>query len=134
MFKTSMFDCDMFSLPRIEFYKLMQQAGFDSVMIGWRDDDRIEKLEKARNAGLLIENIHAPTYNSDNIWLDNLNGEDYMECLLTCIEDCKKYNIPTMVVHISNIVCPVRTVKYDRKWRWVDGHSRAFTYEGAVGI
>ena len=33
-----------------------------------------------------------------------------------------------------NIVCPVRTVKYERKWRWVDGHSREFTYAVAVGV
>ena len=92
MFRRSMF------VGNIE---LIKQAGFDSVMIGWRDGDRIEKVEKARNAGLFVENIHAPTYNSDDFWSDNLNGENYMECLLTCVEDCKKYNIPTVVAHIS---------------------------------
>jgi sugar phosphate isomerase/epimerase len=92
VFKTSIFDGN---------FNTIKQAGFDSVMLGWRDDNRNEKPEMARNAGLLIENIHAPTYNSDYMWTDNLNGEDYMECLLSCIEDCKHHIIPTMVTHIS---------------------------------
>jgi sugar phosphate isomerase/epimerase len=102
MFKTSMFDLNPCSLPVYEEYKFMKQAGFDSVMLGWRDDNRKEKPDKARNAGLLIENIHAPFKNEDSIWFDNLNGDDYMECLLTSINDCREHNIPTMVVHLCN--------------------------------
>jgi len=26
-------------------------------------------------------------------------------------------------------MCPVRTMKFDRKYRWLDGHSKTFTYE-----
>ena len=26
-------------------------------------------------------------------------------------------------------VCPVRTMKFERNYRWVDGHSQMFTYE-----
>lgn len=99
MLKTTMFGAD-FSLPSNEYYKLLKQVGFDNVVIGWRDDDRLTNLEVARNAGLFIENIHAPTFNSDDFWLDNLKGEDYTERLLASIEDCKIYGIPTMVVHI----------------------------------
>jgi len=29
-------------------------------------------------------------------------------------------------------VCPVRTMSFERAWRWVDGHNRAFTYEVRV--
>ena len=31
-----------------------------------------------------------------------------------------------------NNICPVRTIKYKRAWRWVEGHSREFTYEVSV--
>ena len=31
-----------------------------------------------------------------------------------------------------NKMCPVRTMRFERVWRWVDGHSRAFTYEVRV--
>jgi len=29
-------------------------------------------------------------------------------------------------------VCPVRTMRFERAWRWWDGHSKAFTYEVRV--
>jgi len=28
-----------------------------------------------------------------------------------------------------NKICPVRTVKFDRTYRWLDGHSRRLTYQ-----
>jgi len=31
-----------------------------------------------------------------------------------------------------NKMCPVRTMKFERNYRWVDGHSRTFTYEVRV--
>jgi len=31
-----------------------------------------------------------------------------------------------------NNVCLVRTMKFERNYRWVDGHSRTFTYEVRV--
>ena len=99
MFKTSMLDTGHLNCDN---YKLMKQAGFDSVMLGWRDVDRREKPDKARNVGLLIENIHAPFRNADSIWLDNMDGDDYTESLLKSIDDCKDFDIPTMVVHINN--------------------------------
>ena len=102
MFKTSMFASNPCSLPMYEEFKFMKQAGFDSVMLGWRDENRLENLEKARNAGLLIENIHAPFKNGTSIWFDNLSGDDYMECLIKSVDDCREYNIPTAVIHLCN--------------------------------
>ena len=107
MFKISIFEGDT---------SLIKQAGFDSVMLGWRDDDRKEKPDRFRKAGLHIENIHAATKNSDDFWLDNLNGEDYMNCLLTSINDCKEYNIPTMAVHLiyGSVPPPPDTIGIER--------------------
>ena len=31
-----------------------------------------------------------------------------------------------------NNVCPVRTIKFERNYRWVDGHNKTFTYEVRV--
>ena len=33
-----------------------------------------------------------------------------------------------------NIICPVRTMKFERAMRWVDGHSRVFTYKVSMAI
>ena len=33
-----------------------------------------------------------------------------------------------------NIVCPVRTVRFERIYRWLDGHRKVLTYEVGVRI
>jgi len=33
-----------------------------------------------------------------------------------------------------NIICPVRTMKFERAYRWVDGHSKAFTYKVNMAV
>jgi len=33
-----------------------------------------------------------------------------------------------------SIICPVRTTTFKRQYRWLDGHSKAFTYEVGIGI
>lgn len=48
-------------------YELIKKAGFDCVMLWWSDQfgrgSGYEKDAKlARNAGLMIENIHAPVH------------------------------------------------------------------------
>jgi len=31
-------------------------------------------------------------------------------------------------------MCPERTMKFKREYRWVDGHSKTFTYEFGFGV
>jgi hypothetical protein len=33
-----------------------------------------------------------------------------------------------------NIMCPERTMKFSREYRWIDGHSREFTYGVRIGV
>ena len=33
-----------------------------------------------------------------------------------------------------NIICPVRTMKFERAYRWVDGHSKGFTYVVSMAV
>ena len=33
-----------------------------------------------------------------------------------------------------SIICPVRTIRFDRRYRWLDGHSKTFTYNVNMGI
>ncbi len=50
-----------------ERYKLIRNAGFDCVMLWWSDrfgrgDGYQEDVKLAGNAGLSVENIHAPVH------------------------------------------------------------------------
>ena len=63
-----------------ERYRLIKNAGFDCVMLWWSDkfgrgDGYQKDVQFARNAGLYIENIHAPVHEQNYLSLNNLDGE-----------------------------------------------------------
>lgn len=96
-----------FEMPMAERYRLIRSAGFDSVMLGWAgfsdnpDETKQKNPELARKNGLRIENLHTPFLGANDFWLDSLDGEDYLNKQLRCIEDCKTHGIPAMVLHIN---------------------------------
>lgn len=102
----SIYDWFGYELPIGERYKLIKEAGFDGVLLWWSEDFGRGYYrygpQIAREAGLFIENIHAPIQNQHDLWLDNLNGEALTDCYLKCIEDCANFEIPTMVVHLPD--------------------------------
>lgn len=62
-----------------ERYKLIKNAGFDCVMLWWseefgRNTGYQEDVLFARNAGLSIENIHAPVHGQNCLSLNNVDG------------------------------------------------------------
>jgi sugar phosphate isomerase/epimerase len=85
--------------------RLIKDAGFDGVLLLWADyfdKDFMRFPEYARNAGLFVENAHAPYMNANDIWKDTLNGQEACKQLISCVEDCAKYEIPTLVMHPEN--------------------------------
>ncbi|OGO91763.1 MAG: xylose isomerase [Clostridiales bacterium GWF2_38_85] len=102
----SIYDWFGYELPIKERYKLIKEAGFDGVLLWWSEylgrNDYRSGPQIIREAGLVIENIHTPFQVQDNIWLDNLDGEDSINCYLQCVKDCAEFEIPTMVVHLPD--------------------------------
>ena len=102
-----------------ERYKLIRNAGFDCVMLWWSDKfDRgvgYEKgVELARNAGLYIENIHAPVHEQKCLSQDDLEGESVFQSYLQCVKDCFDYNIPKMVIHLPEDKYPLNDLGKER--------------------
>lgn len=60
----------------------------------------------ARSAGLFVENIHAPFDGINNIWLDNLSGEDMLSELCDCVKFCAENSVPTAVLHLCSSETP----------------------------
>lgn len=107
-----------------ERYRLIKAAGFDGVMLWWSDGfgrgpGYRQDVERARNAGLIVENIHAPVQWQNDLSLDNQAGEAALECYLGCVEDCARYQVPAVVIHLPNDQCPLNSLGLDRLKRIV---------------
>lgn len=96
-----------YELPISERATLIKEAGFTSCMLMWSDEYQpagpslSEYPEIIRNSGLRIENVHLPFSFANEIWLDNLEGENAMAQYIRCIADCKLHNFPVAIIHPS---------------------------------
>lgn len=101
----TIFDYFGYDTPYKERYKVIKEVGFDGVLLFWSDEfgNKDYKLlpQYAREAGLYVENIHTSFKYLNSLWLDNLDGTRNIEYLLQCIDDCSNYEIPTMIVHLT---------------------------------
>lgn len=102
-----------------ERYKLIKCAGFDCVMLWWSDKfgrgiGYQKDVQYARNAGLFIENIHAPVHEQNCLSLDNLDGEIVFQSYLQCIKNCFENSIPTMVIHLPDDKNPINNLGIER--------------------
>lgn len=114
----AIYDWFGYELPIKERYQLIKKVGFDGVLLWWSEGFGRNYYRNApqitREAGLLIENIHTPVENQDDLWLDNLDGVALTDCYLQCVSDCAEFEIPTMVVHLPGEDKPYNTLGLDR--------------------
>lgn len=102
-----------------ERYKLIKAAGFDGVMLWWSDGfgrgpGYRQDVERARNAGLIVENLHAPVEGQNDLSLDNQNGETSLGRYLDCVEDCARRQVLTLVIHLPNDQYPLSGLGMER--------------------
>jgi len=115
-------------VPAEERMKMIKAAGFDGVFLWWSDElfdldgDRFAHPAMARKSGLFVENIHTPIMPKNTLWEDGIEGDAHEKILFDCIDDCKKYEIPTAVVHITygKDPTPYNQIGLDRIKRLVD--------------
>lgn len=108
MIKTGIYYWFGYQIKNEERVKLIKEAGFDYVFLWWGDEfkdfegDKNLLPEIARNAGLEIENIHAPFDKTNYIWTESIYAKDIVKRYAQCILDCSRHNIPTVVIHLIN--------------------------------
>ncbi len=94
-------------LPMKEKLKLIRDTGFNSVMIWWGDEfididgDKYHHPDLVRFYDLYLENFHLPFEKINSIWEDNINGIDVKEMIIKSIKDASTYEVPTVVLHLS---------------------------------
>ncbi len=108
-----------------ERYRLIKDAGFDCVMLWWSDrfgrgEGYREDAELARSAGLSVVNMHAPVHAQNFLFSDSVEGESVFTEYLQCIDDCRVYRIPMVVIHLPDDDLPVNEIGTDRLVRLID--------------
>src|SRR5690554_3409053 len=132
MKKLTIFSWFGFPIPMEERFKLIKATGFDGVLLWWSDEhadvdgDKFHHPELAGRNGLFIENMHAPIFRNNYLWKDCLDGEAIERILHNCIDDCQRFEIPTVVVHLTYEVNPPSFTKtgLDRVKRLVEAAER----------
>ncbi|MCL2885042.1 MAG: sugar phosphate isomerase/epimerase [Oscillospiraceae bacterium] len=103
---TAIYDWFGYALPMAERYPLIKQAGFDGVLLWWGVDfpgsEHRAAPALARGAALTVENIHTPFEGVNDLWRDNLNGDELTLRFLQCVTDCADFQIPAMVMHLAD--------------------------------
>lgn len=133
MHKLSIFSWFGFPIPMEERFKLIKAAGFNGVLLWWSDEyaevdgDKTLHPELARQKGLFIENMHTPIIRNNCLWESGIDGDVLEKRLLGCIDDCKRFEIPTAVVHIThgNNPPPYKQIGLDRIKRLVEAAERS---------
>jgi sugar phosphate isomerase/epimerase len=114
--KLGIFSWFGFVLPLPERLKLIKEAGFNATTLWWEDEIGSPCIKKdhmpniVRDSGLVLENIHIPYDNCDYLWSEHKPSRDaIVNNYIIWLNDCAKYNIPIMVMHITdslNLPCP----------------------------
>lgn len=87
---------------------LIKSVGFTRTMLWWGDEyqeyagDKETHPDIFRNAGLIIDSVHLPFRNINDIWLDNESGEALFAYLKACIVSAGLHALPVGVLHITS--------------------------------
>jgi sugar phosphate isomerase/epimerase len=97
-----------FDLPLADRLVMIKNAGFEITSLWWGHENDFEDIPKkdvvrrSREAGLIVENIHAPFEDSNFLWSDDRSLRTrVMKDRIGWVEDCARYEIPIMVMHVS---------------------------------
>ena len=102
MLGLGMFSWFSYNLPLNERLQLIKEVGFDATCLWWHGDKKHEQPDIARKIGLQIDNIHTPFNKPNRLWQEGIDGEDYKDSIISCIEDCKIHDISTAVIHLTS--------------------------------
>lgn len=96
-----------FFIPLPERLELIKKAGFEATSLWWEDEEYPRRIPKAemvamvRDWGLVLDNIHAPFTDLNQLWSSNRYArQKIVDLHRQMLEDCARFNIPVMVMHV----------------------------------
>lgn len=118
-YKLGVFSWFGFLMPLPERLKMIKNAGFDATSIWWEDEESTPLVKKedmpgmVSDAGLIFENIHVPYNICDDLWSEDRSIRDKsISEHLSWLEDCARYSIPKMVMHLTETADPPAPNRY----------------------
>ncbi len=95
-------------IPFSERMAMIRDAGFDATSLWWEEDDdmrrRLRHLtpDLARNAGLHIDNLHAPYDGCNDLWSElDEDRRSMVRRHLGWVDDCARHGVDTLVMHVT---------------------------------
>lgn len=87
--------------------KLIADLGFNAVFNDASYKKPVGEIAGlCQRFGLLYQFIHAPFKGTNNIWLDNADGDKMCDKILSSLDDAGNFGVPVAVVHISSTYTP----------------------------
>lgn len=90
-----------YALPFPEVIRLLAEAGFSAVSPAWSPKLELDLIAQcAREQGMSLQSLHAPYAGIATLWSPGAPGsQETMERIFACIDDCARYEIPTVIIH-----------------------------------
>ena len=90
-----------YSVPTADVVRMLAQIGFDAVSPVWDAKvDLADVVSAAKESGLEVQSLHAPYHRANKMWnTDEAVSAPAKEELLRALDDCRRWEIPVMVVH-----------------------------------
>lgn len=89
-----------FGVNAPEQVKLIKAAGFDGFFFDWNKEIDVDGImEAAEECGIELQSIHGPYYKAATMWESPEAATEAVEELCECLDVCKRYGAPIMVVH-----------------------------------
>ena len=109
--------------------RMIKEHGFEASFVGLEAENLGEIVDAFRQHGIEMESCHAPFNGINNMWIAGEDGDRMLDRLLRCVDECAKYGIPVLVVHLSSGMTPPRMndVGFDR-------YDRLMQYAGEKGV
>lgn len=97
-----------YPIPLEEQILQMKKNGFETTFCGSTSPTLDLEMRRCREAGIEVENYHAPFGHINDIWRDIPEGEQMLGELLESVDNCDRYDVRTLVVHLSSGEHPPR--------------------------
>ncbi|MBQ3213546.1 MAG: sugar phosphate isomerase/epimerase [Clostridia bacterium] len=88
-----------YGLDMKSLYAEIKNAGFNNVMIAFKEAEIEESILEAKRLGLNIPYVHLSCREANAFWVNSPVNVKYINKLKNEIDICSKYNIPIAIIH-----------------------------------